>query len=68
MNYYNVKKVFDVDLKYNFRFLDPVMKYCQGCKYGIINYSGQEKKQVKKEKKSWNQLRRSIENHESHRG
>lgn len=23
----------------NIRCLDPVMKYCQGCKYGIINYS-----------------------------
>lgn len=32
-------RVFDVDLKDNIRCLDPVMKYCQGCKYGIINYS-----------------------------
>ena len=49
MKYYNVKKlfdedlkvkrVFDVDLKDNIRCLNPVMKYCQGCKYGIINYS-----------------------------
>ena len=39
MNYYKVKRVFDVNLKDNIRCLDPVMKYCQGCKYGIINYS-----------------------------
>ena len=35
MNYYKVKEY----LKDNIRCLDPVMKYCQGCKYGIINYS-----------------------------
>ena len=26
-------------MKENIRCLDPVMKYCQGCKYGIIHYS-----------------------------
>lgn len=26
-------------MKDNIRCLDPVMKYCQACKYGIIHYS-----------------------------
>ena len=26
-------------MKDNIRCLDPVMKYCQGCKYGTISYS-----------------------------
>lgn len=26
-------------MKENIRCLDPVMKYCQGCRYGIIHYS-----------------------------
>lgn len=26
-------------MKENIRCLDPVMKYCQGCRYGIIHYA-----------------------------